>query len=288
MNFQHLIIAFLSLASCSKHPAKPSSSAAATQLKPIYDAKLSAYANEIPASNHGWPSVTDCDGTVWAGTACLGGVTVSLADAEYPVPGQIQRRPSSSGTCWVNGAAEEASASTVSRDDLVLYMGCAVATKNTDALKRLQTYASANPDSPAELGDWVGMPHDDGLTLMTPTLLGILSRALGGSGIDIEAPGSKDYQDNIEVEEVLLSTAVNGGTANGWELALLDSLVSQDPNDALFQAAKGIYSGDCTTAAGLLTNPGVVIPSYVRGDSTQLFADAWWLRAASLVLSHCT
>ena len=228
------------------------------------------------AANQSWPSVTDCDGTVWAGTAALGGAPVWITLAEWN-PGEIHRRPQAAGECYPAGAA-----STVSRDDLVLYMAAAFYQKNTPALQRLQAYADAN-------SDWMGEPHDPNYTLMTPTELAVLSRAISGgsAGVDIEAPGAADYQDNVEIEEILLSTAVNGG-ANGWELALLESLTAQYPNDALFQAAKGIYSGDCLKAPELLLANPPLVPTYVRGDQAALFAKAWWLRAAALVLGHCT
>ena len=263
------------LGACGRlHPAAPVSSSPAHPLTSLYQKNLATY-NDATAATSGWPSATDCDGTVWAGTAYLGGADANMSLAEW-APGEIHRRPKASGECF-----PVESSSTVSRDDLILYMGAAVAAKDAGALQRLQAYAQAN-------SDWMGQPHDPNYTLMTPTLVAILSRAISGgsSGIDIEAPGAKDYQDHIEVEEILLSTTVNGG-ANGWELALLESLEAQFPNDALFQAAKGIYSGDCDVAAKLLLQSPTSVPTYVRGDQVALFAQAWWLRAAKLVLEHC-
>ena len=275
-----LLISF-SLLGCGRiKPADPKSTPLAAPLQALYETNLASYTTATVA-NHAWPSVTDCDGTVWAGTAALGAAPAWITLAEWN-PGEIHRRPQASGECYPAG-----SSSTVSRDDLVLYMAGAFDQKNTPALQRLNAYAAAHPAAPASLGSWMGEPHDPNLTLMTPTEMTKLSRSIGESGgVDLEAPGTADYQDNIEVEEILLSTAVNGG-ANGWELALLESLEAQYPNDALFQAAKGVYSGDCTAAAQLLLASPTPIPTYVRGDEPVLFAQAWWLRAATLVLSHC-
>ena len=263
------------------HPASPASAPLVAELQPTYDAALADY-NIATATADGHPSLTDCDDTVWAGTACLGGAGVRMTDLEYPAPGELQRRPAATGTCWQPGVTgTQPSASTASRDDAVLYMACLVKQGDKPALGRFQTYVQAN-------GGFFGQPADPNLTLMTPTLNAILARAISGgsAGVDIEAPGVKDYQDHIEVEEVLLSTAVNGG-ANGWELALLESLAAEFPDDALFEAAKGVYTGDCQRAPALLLEKETPMPSYVRGDQAALFAKAWWLRAAALVLSHC-
>lgn len=281
MNFIIVLFIFL-IAACSRHTPKADHSSIAEQLAPVYQDRLKAYASEVPSANDGWPSLLDCDGTVWAGTACLGGAVVSITDAEYPNAGELQRRPKSIGSCYPGS-----SDSSASRDDAVLYMSCSFSHHDVNALERFQSYLQAN-------GGYIGQPSDPNLTLMTPTLNALLARAiskLGGTGGNpgavIEAPGAKDYQDHIELEEISFSTAVNGG-ANDWEIGLLDSLEAQYPNDALFQAAKGVYTGDCTAAPQMLLDPGIVIPTYVRGSDPKTFADAWWLRAAAIVLSHCT
>lgn len=283
-------ILIITLAGCGRldeaHPASPASSSLVQPLQTAFNTNLAEY-KAATAAQDGQPSLTDCDDTVWAGDACLGGAAVTIADLEYPNPGQVQRRPKATGACWQPTGGTQPSASTASRDDVVEYMSCALATKDVGALERLQTYAQAN-------NGYLGQPADAGLTLMTPTLNAVLARSIdrlggqgGDAGVVIEAPGIKDYQQHIEVVEVLLSTAANGGEANGWELGLLKSLTLTDPDDALFAAAEGVYSGDCTTAPQLLLANPVAVPSYVRGDQPALFAKAWWLRAAALVLSHC-
>lgn len=288
-------MALLLTTGCAKLEPKHSkptaeTAALADQLHDAFLSKTEDFGAAV-AANSGWPSVTDCDSTVWAGVACLGGATVDIDLAEW-VPGEIHRRPKASGECYPSG-----SSSTVSRDDLTLYMGCAYQMKDEPALARLQTYGQANA--------WfMGQPHDVNYTymgnaintLVRSNLQGILARGiarLGGptngdeADFVLEVPGVEDYQQHIEVEEILLSTAVNGGAATGWEAAALGVLTLASPNDALFQAALGIYTGDCTLAPTLLLAPSPYVPTYVRGDQPTLYAEAWWLRAATIVFNHC-
>lgn len=268
-----------------KHPATPQANDQVGVLWELYDRRLTEY-KALTAAAGGLPSVTDCDGTVWAGAAAAGGAPVNMNAFEY-APGEIHRRPQASGECYPAG-----SSSTESRDDQVLYMTAAFSAGDVGALQRLAAYGEAN--------SWyMGEPHSLELTYLGPNLEGILGRALvklGGDGGNFaanaysaipiaELPGLKDYQKHIEVEEILLSTAVSG-QADGWELALLSWLVSDVPQDPLFQAARGIYSGDFGDAVRLLLDPETPVPTYVRGDSPDAFFRAYWLRAAKVVLNQ--
>lgn len=262
-------------------PAEPSTPKTdAIPLRAAYGARLADYVSKT-ADRHGWPSADDCDGTVWAGEACLGGVGVDILQAEY-APGEIHRRPIVAGECYPGG-----SETTVSRDDLVLYVDCAFHKGDAGALNRLLNFGQAK--------NWVmGEPASEERVFMGPNLQGITARAaykLGSSRRSyadlpvIELAGLKDYQQHIEVNEILLSSEVAGG-ATGWELELMKVLVEGSPNDPLFQAALGVYTGEFDEAIRLLLDPTNPIPTYVRGNQAQLFADAWWLRAAKVVLDR--
>ncbi len=261
--------------------AKPNDAVVA--LRDAYASNLSAY-NDLTKDRAGWPSVTDCDAAVFAGAACLGGAGVDISLAEYPA-GTLNRRPAKA--CWVPEKAGQAqeSSSTASRDDVVLYAACLFRKSNASGLQRLLGYADGH-------AGYIGLPRDSGTTLLGPNLKTIISRAVakltssGTSGFPvIEAPGVKDYQEHIEAEEILFSTAVSG-SASGWELGLLDLLVKEQPANPLFQAAHGVYTGNFDAAISLLLDPATPVPSYVRGDNPDAFARAHWLRAARIVLDR--
>ena len=81
------------------------------------------------AANHGWPSVTDCDATVWAGTAALGGAPVFITLAEW-APGRDS--PQAAGGRRV--LSRRRGVDRFPAMTLVLYMAAAFYQKNTPAL----------------------------------------------------------------------------------------------------------------------------------------------------------
>ncbi len=67
-------------------------------------------------------------------------------------------------------------------------------------------------------------------------------------------------------------------------LSRLREDVAASPDDALFQTALSIYTGDYTKPHALLTSPDYTYPSYVRGDDHYQLVH--WLFAAHLVLKY--
>lgn len=277
------LLTVLMLLGCGRiqlqHPGAPSAAPRRAELQAVYDGRLKAFAPE-----DGWPSKTDCDGAVWAGVACLGGADVKMNLAEYPA-GTLNRRPAP--TCWVPEKAgeQQPSASTASGDTATLYGACAFRQSDRGAIERFLAYADDN-------GGYIGLPHTLDLTYLQPGLEATLRRAvakLGGVAAEapiIEIPPGKDYQVHIVTELVDFAVAVTGGVS-GWELGIMEVLAKvATPTDALVQAELAAFTRDFQKAEDLLLDPSVPCPGYVRGDQAKLFCDAWWLRAARIVLDH--
>lgn len=281
----HLLWLVLFTIGCGRiqiqRPTAPAEAPRRAELQAVYNQRLTAF-----RPGDGWPSKTDCDGTVWAGVACLGGVDVKIDLAEYPA-GTLNRRPAPA--CWAPGATEpQPSASTTSGDQATLYAACAFHQGDRGALERLLAYADDN-------GGFIGMPHRYDLTYLQPGLEATMLRAvakLGGPDAKspiIELPPGKDYQVHIVAELVDFAVAATGGVS-GWELTIMETLGRvATPGDALVQSELAVYTRDFRKAEDLLLGSSLnTCPSYVRGDQAALFCQAWWLRAAKIVLEHST
>lgn len=270
------------------------------QLKEKYAAKKK-HAQETWDKLTGWPSPADCDGTLWAGLAKASGVdTVSLALAEH-APGEVHRRPASSGECY-----PEESASTVSRDMLLGYLFASWRTGDKDRVRRLGQYGEDHA--------WImGRPAERvGEVLLTGNLIGLLGRmqCKMGTGCPLYAKipplytkPDKDYIRHLTVLFVLLQGEVFDGLSMRYEEAVRDvfpkevvtsdisrteksvlrELVDTDPADALLQSAWHLYEdGDFNVPIDMLLSEDYVYPTYVRGS--EQYKLVHWLFTANLIL----
>jgi hypothetical protein len=303
---RHLLVCAILVVGCSRLTAKQVEPTApgpdqVEALRAAYQSQLDTYNAEM-APAHGWPSETDCDGTLWAGEACAGGAGVAIARAEYS-PGEIHRRPAPA--CWTAVGGDQGAKTTVSRDALTGYLACLWAQKDLIALQRLADYAE---DHSFVMGE----PLDDGRVLLGTNLSGLLGRmvyALSGGGderpwslaFEAYAPVAEDYEQHTQAVDIgLQGDVVADLRARGLDAgvgaielldispgmkARLDELAAAHPDDYLFQAERGVYTGDFSDAIRLLLTPPTP-PSYVRGDRPDHFESARWLFAARRVLDR--
>lgn len=301
-----LLILALLLSGCQRlsvKPVRPNSPdlSQVEQLEAAYQANLQAYDAER-AEAVGFPSRTDCDGALWAGEACAGGATVAIEELEYS-PGEWHRRPAPS--CWTPELGDQGSKTTTSRDMITGVLACLWKKQDLQTLQRLADYAEVH-------GGKVGEPLDDGRVLLGLNLSGLIGRmiyALSNGGDDrpyalaFEAylPVQEDSEQHLQALGITLQGAVvedlraRGLAADIGAVALtdispgmkarLEELVQGHPDDYLFQASLGVYTGDFAEATRLLLAPPPP-PSYVRGDSAALFEKARWLYSAKLVLDQ--
>jgi hypothetical protein len=239
-----------------------------------------------------WPSLTDCDATLWAGVACVGGIDVQIQKAEY-TPGEIHRRPTRA--CWSQDEGDQGSKSTISNDMLLGYMSCLFVRRDLDALLRLAEYG--------ENRDWVmGEPYPEmaARVLMRSNLRGFLGRAIDRlSGGDIKKPYRQwpalyeevfpkaDYEVHLQIQGLLLHSNINVTDYSLLDLEdhnfkRLKEIAEKYPRDALAQSVYGRYTGDYDKAVLLLLDQSYECPSYVRGDAN--YCKAYWLEAARVVL----
>lgn len=288
----HNIVFLLALLACGPlHKTKdPEPNPSVETLRAIY-LENKAEAGKV-FENGLWPSRTDCDATLWAGVACLGGLNVSIDEAEYG-PGEIHRRPERA--CWTPKEGDVGSRSSVSNDMLLGYISCSFKRADLPALVRLAEYGEAN--------DWImGEPYPQmaARVLMKPNLRGFLGRALDKlSGGDIkksyrqwpalyeEIFPKKDYEVHLQIQGLLLHSNINISDYSLLDLEdhnfkRLKDIVKKYPKDALAQAVYGRYTGDFDKAIILLLDPAFTCPSYVRGDKD--YCAAYWLQAAKTVL----
>lgn len=220
------------------------------ELNEIYDHLLASVQWE-----DGWPSKHDCDGTLWAGLACLGGVDVNMLLAEKE-PGRVERRPGQS--CYPTE-----SASSVSKDMLTGYMGCLHKKRDLDALQRLYDYGKDNHWSMGEPSSAVGDVQLD------PNRQGLLARFivdLGGARrqeadiTPVHLPVTADYARHLQMIEIQLE-----GSTNPLVMEIIKNNVRSNPDDALFQAILARRTGDFDKFKELVSNSNYTFPSYVRG-----------------------
>ncbi len=280
--------------SCSHHKYKEKSSPSTERSDLLVKRQntLVAIAAISDKDTH-WPSVTDCDGTLWAGIACAGDVDLDLDLAEYS-PGEIHRRPAPS--CWNVKDGDVGSKSTISNDQLTGYIWCRWAKEDLDALKRLADYGEKN--------HWfMGQPTSAvGDVLMKSNLIGLLGRAIFklSNGTDdrlIRHTGTDylaadiDYVRHIGALQIALQGETTEETATLLDIDAnmmkrLDEYIAAEPSNPLYAAIKGVYTGDMSTAVELLLKNDLPRPSYVRGQNPDAFAMADWLLAAKIVLKR--
>jgi hypothetical protein len=154
----------------------------------------------------------------------------------------------------------------------------------------------------------MGEPLDDGRVILTGNGIGLLGRMikkLGGPDKiyrhiqPLFTEVSKDFEQHQLALGILLDGEVDQpvepnllpvnyeypgryqGISKG-SAELLQWLVDQNPNDALFQAGNATYSGDYSKVLELLLDQNYQCPSYVRGNENYCLVH--WLFAAKLVL----
>lgn len=253
------------LLSCHTAP-KDAEDGRRAELQLIYNAKLDRL-NELTAPT-GWPSLEDCDGTLWAGIACYAGAKVDISLAEYE-PGRIERRPFAS--CYPEG-----SGSTISRDQLTGYIACRYRQGDTAALTRLADYGE---DHNWIMGD-PGWKVD--LVWMGQNLQAILGKMIDRyPNLPITfLPLNRDFERHIQTIQLNLLGDV--GSLDFMQLDRVKQNVNYDSQDALFQATKGRYTGDMQEAVNLLLSHDYRCPSYVRGADHYCLVH--WLLAARVAL----
>lgn len=291
--YLHATIVFvLTLAACVSHKEQ-SSPASQRELLEQKKFTTSAELAKVADTETGWPSKTDCDGTLWAGIACAAGEPVKIELAEYS-PGEIHRRPAPA--CWNSAQGDVGSKSTISNDGLLGYMWCAWAKKDLSAFQRLADRA--------ETHDWVmGAPIEQvGDVIMRPNQIGILGRAiyrLSDRNDDryyrrtgrLYMPVEQDYERHLQALGIALQGEVTEGDldlvdVDGLMLDRLKELVEAEPENPLYHAVLGVYTGDMAKAVELLLRDDSLVPTYIRGDNPVAFLHTEWLFAASLALKR--
>lgn len=290
----------VSLIGCHKHEER-SGSSSTDQLRAQFSVKMDELRRTSDEA-FGWPSVSDCDGLMWAGLALAAGSQVNLAAAEL-APGEMHRRPA---PCWTKEGGDVGSKSTISQDMLIGYLWGLWRSHDLSALQRLAAYGEAHEVRLGKaLVGWVmGQPYplEAARVFSRLNVVGAVGRMLYGlsGGTDdrtyrkeptVFGPVAADFEQHLQVLSILLEGELTGEEAKAGLLAINDSMLSRlndlaasNFDDALFQTALGIYTGDYARAIELLTADTYVLPTYVRG------ADAYglvhWLFAAHLVLKH--
>lgn len=250
------------------------------------------YALDLEAAGafkDGWPSATDCDGTLFAGLAAAGGLPTNLDLAEYS-PGEIHRRPAPS--CWNPKEGDVGSKSTVSNDMILGYLYGRWRAGNLGALERLYEYGKDH--------SWImGLPKSEASrVVLKPNQQGLLARAIfalgGKSHAERFIPATyfnveKDYEKHLQAISILLNGEIDSGDYELTAIASssydrLKDLASEHPKDYLFQTALAIYSGNYDIAVDLLLDDKTPVPSYVRGDDPKAFALAHRLFVERLII----
>lgn len=289
-----IVIAVVALTGCDRFkrvkPKDPADDPRVEQLRTLTD----GWRDELTgALDDGWLARTECDGTLWNGLACAAGVPVNIALAEYE-PGQIHRRPAPS--CYSREGGDVGAQSTVSNDMLLGYQMCAWRRRDVEAMKRLAAYGEAH-DVGGGLGWVMGEPFPERAdrVVVRPNGLGrigtILERLTDGGDKrpyriipEPYAPVGEDFERHLQVIGIILDGEADRITRLRADdpiiqtfapyglidipkgaVDVLDELADNSPRDALFQAARGLYSGDMMPAITLLIDPAYECPSYVRG-----------------------
>jgi hypothetical protein len=174
-----------------------------------------------------------------------------------------------------------------------------------DILERHAAYGQAN-------GWQMGEPLADGRVLYTPSLIGLLYKAIHGLGgapnsnelwPDIFPSGQVDYQAHLQVMSIWAQGEIaerldepdarpQPSPESGGQLRVSDSMfdrlsehAARQPDCPLYQAVYGLYSGDMGPALSSLLKADVPSCDYLRCTDGQCYLSDW-LFSASLTLSH--
>lgn len=260
MRFLVLALLLVGCAAEKNEDAEPVVSDKLGPLKELHDSRI-AEAIALSDNEWGWITPDDCDGMLWTGKAAAGGQpNVNIVGSEYEDEGRLGRRPPPD--CYLNGADNGAKTSW-SRDMGVGFIYAAYRLGNVGALARHAAYGKAHK--------WqMGEPIDDGRTLYTPPLIGLLYQAiykLGGEDNaarkipNVYISGLDDFQAHLQVLDILLRGELEGGIRD----VMLDRLkehAKREPASPFYQAALGTYTGDMDAAIAACMKDDV--SGYVR------------------------
>lgn len=255
----------LVLVGCGKEKKKPKSGedSRRDQIVSLFNKNLDL-AEEIRDPDTGWLT-RDCDAMIWTGkyAAVLpsGRGAVDILAAEFPgSPGRFGRRPTPN--CWNPIDGDVGSKTTWSRDMFIAgLLPWAWKKKEVAPLQRHEEYGRANT--------WkMGEPLDDGRTLYTPSLVGILYQAifeLGGSDNtnrhwpSIYSSGLDDFQAHLQVMDIWFRGEAAEASekpqkpeegANLTTLEVSETMymrlvehADREPKCWTYQAMRGIYDG---------------------------------------------
>lgn len=275
-----LIATILLLAGCShgRHAATtgaPSDKSQELQAKRKAKVEASGFTAEL------YQAPQDCDWTLWAGKLAMTDVKINMDVVEY-APGEIHRRPKDQGECY-----PAHSDSTVSDDQLTGYAGARFRSGDLSALQRLSSYASSHNLVMGEPSSAVGdVVLKEGLLVLIDRMIAKLS----GHGEPPDPapeyePVSADYAQHIQAMQIVLHGEAHGSITDQM-LTRLNGLAAGSPTDETFAAALAVYTGDYNHAMDLLLDDSTPLPTYVRGERPDVYAEIYWLWAADLVLRH--
>jgi hypothetical protein len=280
-----LLLCVLLVLSCSKdkrEKAEPKTDDRVDQVLALYN-DLVARAEQIRDPETGWLDRDGCDGMIWAGVyaAQVDGVDIEAAEFRGE-PGRFGRRPPP--PCWDPVTGDQGSKTTWSRDMFVAGLAVwAWHRERLDVLERHAAYGKAN--------NWqMGEPLDDGRTLYTPAMIGLLYQmiyALGGENSanrlwpSTYPSGLTDYQAHLQVKSIYLRGEIAGQVgdadavpANPGDKALhllsvsetmyqrIEEHYQREPSDPFYSFVWGCYSGDMSPAIDALLNG--TVGTYVR------------------------
>lgn len=290
----NLLPFLLLLTSCSyltKHEGKSTDeSLPLDELRAKYEVVYAEVESSLDPDT-GWPSMNDCDATLFAGLACSIGFPVKIELAEY-TPGEIHRRPYKA--CWNEKDGDVGSESTISRDMLTGYMSCLWARKDLPALQRLADFGEKN--------DWImGSPgYLVSRVFFGGNLTGILGRAvftLSQSSDDryyrrtgyLYPSVTADYERHIQVQGILLQDSIDDSYNLRINTEMLDRLTENAaamPNDPLFAAALGRFTGEQAGTLEILLRDQNECPTYARGEKPDVYCKLNWLQSATILLGE--
>lgn len=292
----YMILVFVLSCGPLKKPEDPKETTKDEQLRATYQENLALAYKVFDEKTH-WPSVEDCDATLWAGIAACGGVKLDLSLAEHN-PGQIHRRPYQA--CWSEKEGDQGSKSTTSNDMITGYMLGAWCNKDYEAVRRVAAYG--------EKHFWVmGEPFPEmaSRVLLKPNgiitvgrLLYVLSGGKDSRFYAVDAlkwyPVKGDYERHIQALSIMLSGEIRETGSFDQiptdlredELKRVEALAKKEPKNFLYSYILSVYSGDYEKTLTLLLDEKNPVPTYVRGKNPKAFMLAEWLLIANNTLER--
>lgn len=253
---------------------------------------------------NGWLDGEGCDGMIWSGRyAAAPGVTgVNIFAAEdQDTPGKFHRRPSP--PCWTQGAGDQGSKSTWSRDMAIC--GLIPWAWQTGNLAALERHAKHGKSKNWQMGD----PLSDGRTIYTPQVIGLLYQAIWGLGGEdnpsrgwpsLYPEGLQDYEAHLQVCSIWLRGEVANTTGqpqdkpSPHELSLtqisavmfdrLQEHYNREPHDPFYAYVLGMYNGDMTPAIDACL--AGTVADYVRCDAQDECVMAHRVFSCGMTLKH--